>query len=249
MILDIKKYDDFFTTGVTGLTFDKIIDQINKSKYGVSKYKKHDLAEDDEKISPPLVTVFYELFEKKGKIPTYREFATTWVNDAKNELIRKGYELTKKTIKGLYKRASNTYPSTIRDATATLMLKEIFKDCKVIYNKELDLYYQIDVLLIKNDNFYGLKLYTDTQRAKRYLIKKPHRNVKNFENVHYIPVAIEIYKNENIKKDDRIIINTSDHICDKNCDKDCRKKCDPIYLYGKNLINIVNKEIEKNDNK
>jgi hypothetical protein len=64
-------------------------------------------------------------------------------------------------------------------------------DAEVIYNIDLDICEGIDLMIIKNNTFYALNLFTDTKRARMGRERKEYRHIP-FENVNYIEFPINL---------------------------------------------------------
>lgn len=97
--------------------------------------------------------------------------------------------------KGLEGRCQRAYVSLCRDMYLALLLKKVFKDSKVIQTYELDTKYKIDILMEYNNKFYGLCVFLNTERGRKYFIYKQTREEKPiFDNVIYCSIPIDLHK-------------------------------------------------------
>lgn len=182
---------------VIKLTSDHISEMIKDFTFtNLKEYENNEIEKHND--FPRFIDVFYKYVYKHSKIPTQEEFFDIYVAENKVELNMMfnshNWGLTEKL--GLKHRIYKIYPSFIRDLHASFLFKEKttkhFGDnrVKVIYNRELDNKENIDVLIVKDDKYFGLKLLTSTPKANKYKNEKFGRHNEPFENVEYIDVPL-----------------------------------------------------------
>lgn len=216
--IKVEEYENFLDC-IPDLTYKDIEEQIGTVNYLRKKLKVP--SAESNNIDIKLIDIFYGFVKENNKIPTLVEFARLWL---KSLLKRYPYYRDHDAFKkGSLARASRAYPSIIRDLHFALYLKHIWKGkCEVVINLDLDAYYLIDILIIKDGKYYGLKLFTDTRRAIEFAEEKPFRNVVEFDDVNYIPLTIEIFDTKEEGK--RVELKTN---------IDCvNKKYDDLFVYG-----------------
>lgn len=121
---------------------------------------------------PMFVDSFYDFIKIKQTLPTQEEF---WLYYCKKNLnYLKSLNLIKPKKIALKARIYRTYPSLIRDIHFACLLRDSKLFSTVMYNRDYDYKYGIDVILVKDNKTIGLNLFTDTSRA-RYA-----RNLKHY---------------------------------------------------------------------
>lgn len=231
-VLYLKDYLDKYKRDeleirVSGLTLEILEEQINNSKF--VSYKFYNELSRRNKGMPMLIDIFYDFLFAHGRIPTFVEFARRWIKKVLYSYTYMYLKNDKDFIRGLYERASKSYASIIRDIHLTYYLKSRMKVGKIIFHRYLDSRNQIDILIV-NNGFYGLKLYTKTEAGEANAEDKKTRNIIPFSNVNYIPVTIDVFNKDEIKKS----IKT-----------DSNNKYDVIYLYDNKHIKYIINEINK----
>jgi hypothetical protein len=236
--LDHTIYKDLFKSNISKLTLEKLEEQIKKANYKNIENKLSDI--ENMRGLPMLITTFYYMLEINGEIPNLKDFSDLWIRDVFIKFPKlKDDDEIEMALRG---RASRTYPSLIRDVHFKLYLSEylkvFFENYEIVFNKKLDSRNLIDILIILDGKYYGLKLFTKTQNAIKYAKEKPTRNVIEFSNVEYISLTLKLND-----KEKNIAINTGTHICNENCEKICKNNQE-IYLYGFEYVKELKEIIE-----
>lgn len=140
---------------------------------------------------PMFVPVFYlYIFKNNEKIPQQEQF-WNFYKEVNNEWF-KNKTLSEDLMQGIQARAYRTYPSLVRDIHFGKYLQSKLINDKVIYDVVLDINEGIDLMIISNDKYYAINLYTETSRSLQGRKKKTFRH-KQYSNVEYIelPVAFK----------------------------------------------------------
>ena len=172
--------------------------------------------ENDYKL-PMFIHSFYSYILKYQVIPTSDEFFTYYKE--LNKDFFKANHYSSYLMIGLQARCYRLYPSLIREFHFTKIVQEcLMNKYKVIYNIDLDVREGIDMMIIKDNNFFGINLFVDTYYSKVARGNKKTRHT-TFDNVTYV--------------DSPILLKAIDTI-----------KCGNFVLYGYNhyheLINKLN---------
>ena len=172
--------------------------------------------ENDYKL-PMFIHSFYSYILKYQVIPTSDEFFTYYKE--LNKDFFKANHYSSYLMIGLQARCYRLYPSLIREFHFTKIVQECLTNkYKVIYNIDLDVREGIDMMIIKDNNFFGINLFVDTYYSKVARGNKKTRHT-TFDNVTYV--------------DSPILLKAIDTI-----------KCGNFVLYGYNhyheLINKLN---------
>lgn len=207
--LDIEKLNDDLMP--IKITVKDIYDQL--SGYNVNFIKYHnDFVEKNNNL-PLFTKSFYNFIFTYNKIPSQEELHSYYIDNYKKNLPYVVERYTDEILYGLKARIFRLYPSLIRDLHFYLYLKENLTDCKIYYNIELDSKYGIDILIVYNIKYYGLKLCTNTKRSMDFLKEKKFRNVIVFENVIPIILPIDLDDGDNIKTlGKNIIVYNDSHL-------------------------------------
>lgn len=146
---------------------------------------------------PTMVYPFYShiLKSEKQQMPFQHEYYETYLKyhakmETNFDFEFSGYSDVQKMIykNAVMGRVYRTYPSLVRDLHFALYLKNKLGD-NAVFNRQLDVYKGVDIMLIIKNKYYGIKLFTKTERAEEFKrIKDSHRQ-KDFSNVEYIPIT------------------------------------------------------------
>lgn len=125
---------------------------------------------------PIFVHSFYKFIVEKETLPTQQEYWDSYMSD--NKLFFQNMFYTMDFWRCLQSRVFRAYPSFVRDIHFGLFLRDnkIFDD--VFYNEKLDTEYGIDLVILKDDNKYGINLFTKTISAFQSRKIKENRNKK-----------------------------------------------------------------------
>lgn len=195
-ILDLNNYKGNMLDVIklTSLTISDIVKDftlINLKEHENNQIEKHN-------DFPRFIDTFYRYVYKNNTIPSQEKFFNIYIEENKSELGLM-FETNKWGVEeklGLKHRIFKIYPSFIRDIHAAFLFKEkitkYFDDIrvKVIYNRELDNKENIDILIVKDERYFGLKLLTSTYNANKYKNEKICRHNEPFDNVEYIDVPL-----------------------------------------------------------
>jgi hypothetical protein len=180
---DVEKFPNLLDN--INLTHETIEESIKEYSLEFSSVRNQQV---EWKISFPMfATSFYKYTFFKHKIPTQKEFYDYYVSSNKEFFTTRNF--SEDIMIGLKARVYRTYPSLVRDIHFSKTLHDKLKDYKVIYNTKLDINEGIDVMIIKEDEYYGVNLFTNTTRAKSSRDKKSKRH-SNFTNVNYIDLPV-----------------------------------------------------------
>jgi hypothetical protein len=215
-ILDLNDYKGNMLD-VIKLTSDQISEMIKDFTFTNLKEYKNDEIEKHNDFSR-FIDIFYKYVYKHNTIPTQEEFFDIYMAENKVELntMFKSHNWGVAEKLGLKHRIYKIYPSFIRDLHASFFLKEKItkyfddKRIKVIYNRELDNKENIDILVAKDDKYFGLKLMTSTRNANKYKNEKFDRHNEPFENVEYIELPLSF--NTCPKSGDIFLYGNDDYI-------------------------------------
>lgn len=194
--LDINGYKGNMLD-VIKLTSDQISEMIKDFTFtNLNEYENKDVEKHND--FPRFIDVFYKYVYKNNTIPTQEEFYNIYITQNKDDLnaMFKQHNWGNSEKLGLKHRIFKIYPSFIRDLHASFLFKEKItkyfgdKRVKIIYNRELDNIENIDILIVKDDKYFGLKLLTSTLNANKYKDEKLGRHSEPFENVEYIDVPL-----------------------------------------------------------
>lgn len=164
---------------------------------------------------PMFLKPFYKFLLLKNSLPRQHEFYEYYLNE--NHAFFEAKDFDKETMSGLKARTYRTYPSLVRDIHFAIFMKAHFCGGEVIYNRKLDYYEGIDLLLVSRARFWGINLFADTDRSRFGRKKKISRH-SPFSNVHYIDLPV--------------------------CFQD-HAKCGQFYLYGKNEFEQLMQKMEE----
>lgn len=151
--------------------------------------------ENDYKL-PVFITAFYDFIILNQTIPTSDEFFNYYL-DYNSPFFMVNHYPTYLMI-GLKARCYRLYPSLIREFHFTKIVQECLSDYKVIYNMKLDIYEGIDLMIIKDDNYFGVNLFVSTYHSKQFRKAKKSRHT-TFDNVTYVDSPISLSGSDTIK--------------------------------------------------
>lgn len=193
------------------LTATDIQNQISKMSLKFPK-EKDDEVENHLKF-PMFVDPFYDFIKTEQKLPTQEEF---WLYYCKKNVdYLESLNLIKPKKDALKARIYRTYPSLIRDIHFACLLRDSKLFSTVMYNRDYDYKYGIDLILVKDNKTIGLNLFTDTRRAQHARTLKLYRPKK--------PVTFQCY-------DIPISLNTNNKLGD-------------FYLYNEEHIKYILEKI------
>ncbi len=185
----------------TNLTSKDIEQQISLIRYSPSTYGKSDLIENTR--MPPYIQVFYYLFFKELRIPTFDAFVQTykeWISKPNMDSYLEQHALTMDAITA---RMNRTFPSLLRDVHFLYLLDEDGFFENVNYSMEKDYLNGIDISFNKNSQEYYISLFIDTSRAKYFKKKKTHRHGVNSS----IEIELNVDFNSLSKRGDIYLLN------------------------------------------
>lgn len=136
---------------------------------------------------PMFVDAFYDFVITTQCIPSQEHFYQHYL--AVNKEFFEQKKLSEEIMYGLKARVFRTYPSLVRDLYFNKFVKENLPNVTSCYNKKLDVEQGIDLMIVSNNNYYAINLFTDTERAYIGRNKKQNRHV-NYENVEYIEFPV-----------------------------------------------------------
>lgn len=184
----------------------QIEEEISKHTLDTTKKTKNVDIENDGHFKIPLfVRSFYGYISALNRIPTQLDFWTYY--KLTNYRILQQNNFTDKHWKGLEARAYRVYMSLLRELHAILLIRESDIFDRVIYNIDIDTKYGIDLIGIKNDEFYGIKLMVATRRSISFSnIKDNERHKNTFDDVKLIKLPLNL--NEGKKINNFILYST-----------------------------------------
>jgi len=168
------------------LTSEEIIDQV--SNYKLKFLNIHDPRAEWGMRLPMFVTSFYDFILKNNRIPEQEEAFNYYVESNK-EFFSQDL-IDDKLFEGIRARYYRTYPSLVRDVCFNKYVEEHLDGYQVIYNTTLDIEEGIDLLLVKEDKYWGVCMYTNTRRAYQGREAKKRRHVY-FSNVEFVEFPVE----------------------------------------------------------
>ena len=136
---------------------------------------------------PMFVTPFYEFIQNCNMIPTQEEAFRYYLSS--NEEYFSHKQFSDEIMEGVKARFYRTYPSLVRDVCFNKYVEENLKDYVVMYNTTLDIEEGIDLMLAKDEEYWGICLYTDTTRAYKGREAKKKRHIL-FSNVTFIEFPV-----------------------------------------------------------
>jgi len=177
-----------------------VVEALNKRKNGL----------------PIFLVPFYDSIARNGVIPTqkthwdlYQTQNSVFFNGQNEEFIREhnqikngetvikdniwftGNKMNEDIRRGIERRCRRAYPSFVRDIHFSKFLKSKLTNTTVVYDTYIDLKRGIDILLIHNEKFYGLKIYTNTPEGNLQAEDKTKNRINEYANVKYVPVISE----------------------------------------------------------
>lgn len=169
------------------LTHNEIQEQIAEYKLTFPKIRNYKV--EWEIRFPSFVRAFYGYIYKIGRIPTQEKFYNFYIELNKSFFIKNTF--SDDMLLALKARLYRMYPSLVRDIHFNLYLKENLQDYLVIYNINLDMENDIDILIKREDICWALSLFTNTRRGKsgRKVKEKRHQL---FNNIRYYEVPIDL---------------------------------------------------------
>lgn len=176
--MNIFNPEDFKSINLN-FTADEIFKTVEHFKF-INLPEKDFTAEWRISDLPRFITTFYFMIDS-GKIPTQEEFYNQYIAD--NEKYFQDNIFSSTTWQGIKARVYRAHASLMRDLHFATFLKE--KGEVIIYNRLLDSMYGIDIMVIKNNCYYGLLLYTNTKRSLQAREGKKD-DYPIFTNVEYI---------------------------------------------------------------
>jgi hypothetical protein len=171
----------------------------------------------EDKIEWPFfsVLIWNNVFEHQ-KILTHKEFKTEYFS-TNSDFIDK-QNLTEKEEDALRGRMYRGYGSFVRDCLFSLQLQEELSQfgVEVRFNRALDTKEGIDVLLLHNEQRYGLNLFLKSKRSEAYRAKKEAYRHKKYDDI---------------------------DMCDLPCPRGGRIQIGDIWMYGITDMNIVRQHL------
>jgi hypothetical protein len=137
---------------------------------------------------PMFLPCFYDYLITHQSILNQIDFYNYYLEVNKKYFNSQSFSNT--IYEGIKARAFRTYPSLVRDIHFATFIKERNTNWNIIYNTTLDIEEGIDLLIVYNNTFYGINLFTNTARAFQGRQKKEFRHTK-FDNVKYIDIPVE----------------------------------------------------------
>ena len=137
---------------------------------------------------PIFARPFYTYVYINNKIPTQEEFFNYYLKQ--NAEYFRGNSFSQDILDKIKARVFRAMPSLVRDLYFNKYVSENIRGYNVLYNLELDVENDIDLLLYNDKHIYGINLYTDTKRAHKGRRLKEHRH-KHFNNITYIDLPVE----------------------------------------------------------
>lgn len=180
-LFDPKDYNDIFQ--YIRLSYNEMVRPLKDYKMKFSPI--HNIDAEWNIHFPILVRPFYAFIYRNHRIPEQQEYVSYYLTE--NRSFFENEEFDHKVIEGLKARLLRTYPSLVRDICFNRYVKDHAIGYKTIYNISLDVERDIDLMLYKGQNYYGVCLYTKTKRALYSRTKKTNRHVR-FSNVNYIEI-------------------------------------------------------------
>ena len=184
-IFSVDKYPNLLK--FIALTSDDIKNQIEGYKLSFLSVRNPNV---EWKIKfPSFVRAFYGFIYKENHIPTQQQYFSYYLS------LNKDYfdtnQFTEEIITGLKARVFRTYPSLVRDVFFNKFLQEKLPDYTVIYNMDLDMENDIDILITKDNHHWALSLFTKTKRGYDGREAKTSRHTL-FDNVTYVDLPIDL---------------------------------------------------------
>lgn len=209
MKLVIGEYENFLD--YSSLTSEKILSIIENYSLSFSQVRNQ-MVEWNIHF-PMFIKPFYNYVYHYQSIPNQLDYLNYYLTT--NEQYFVEADLDHQTMLGLAARLYRTYPSLVRDIHFSTLLKERLHGVVVFYNTQLDIHNDIDTLIIANNQFYSLSLFTDTANGRKARAKKVHRHTR-FSNVIYIELPVS-FKGSS--------------------------QCGDFFLYGNRELNLVTQQL------
>ena len=143
------------------------------------------------KFDKMFLECFYESIVNNNLILKQEDHFSIYYKQNYDELLAKN--VTGKYLDALKSRLFKAYPSFVRDIHFATFLKQRLVNDIVIYNMDLDIKKGIDILIIHDGLYYGIKLCAHTLSAIEAMQWKKHRH-KTFDNVELIEMTKPINK-------------------------------------------------------
>jgi hypothetical protein len=182
--LDVRKYSNHLD--LFKLSYNDIEDQITEFKLSFISIRNKK-AEWGVKF-PTFLDSFYKFVYNNGELPTQEGFYNYYLNNNKEWFAKNHFE--NEILLGLKARIYRTYPSLIRDLHFSKLIVKELEGYEVIYNTNLDVKEGIDLLVMRNNIYFAVNLYTKTARALIGREKKETRHIK-YDNIKYIELPVE----------------------------------------------------------
>ena len=199
----MNKPNDYLKKNNINISYNDAINMISKLKYVEPDITaKMEEVEKDESF-PKTFFPFYEFLKFRKTIPSFEQMWRYYLIREKNQDF---FNTTTRYIKGsvffyaLEYRACKAYPSYVRELLFILLVKEKFTDYEVIYDQMLDFEKGIDILLIKNDVYYGVKLRINTSNSLKFAEDKLTRH-NSMPEVNYINFDFDMFD------EDKLVVN------------------------------------------
>nr|WP_289039326.1 hypothetical protein [uncultured Allobacillus sp.] len=146
---------------------------------------------------PNFVAFFVHLIYTKRRMITQEEYINEYITYYEEYL---NSVLFPNKIKFLRYRLSRAFSSLVRDLHFYHVLRDSNLFDEVSFNVALDCEEKIDVLVKKNNKFFGLQLHISTKRSNAEYLKK-EKNVKrgvisNVKDVHYIDLPLSPFSKD-----------------------------------------------------
>lgn len=147
-----------------------------------------------------MVDPFYDFIKLNGKIPSQYEFADHYFKYAMDNITKFLNAMTligrdrNGMVKALHDRCYRSYASFVRDIEFALLLRDVFH-MNVVYNEHLDTDMGIDIMYTgASGTNYGIHLFTNTARARKFREKKDLRHNVVFDNVIEVDYVMDMNK-------------------------------------------------------
>jgi hypothetical protein len=192
---EINLLDETFFRNISADEFEEMARKSYESRnYTSTAYERK---VNEEIINGARVTKFMDIFRKYlftlSKIPTVGEFWDYYCEEART-LVGK---FNDKEYENFKTRVYKQYPSLIREPHCILLLREQFKDARVIFHERLDSGGS-DVCIIYNTIFFYVNIAVNTRRSLENIITRkkkflgPTFNLQKIS-THSIEGRIEIF--------------------------------------------------------
>jgi len=156
------------------LTSSQIEDQIRNYPMEFSQIRNMRI--EGHTNAPLFLYSFYSFVLNESIIPTQTQYWEHYINRAKEWLDQNGCPNSSLRLSALQARAYRAYPSFVRDIHFSKLLVESKKFQEVFYNETLDAIEGIDIIVVKNNKQYCIRLHVKTSRSAEWKKKKDNRH-------------------------------------------------------------------------